>query len=69
MLRILPRPVSFAAILWMSFGTAVVSRISGGRDVGDAVVQSGGKDERHDVTFAFVFHVFHPDGRILQNEG
>jgi hypothetical protein len=43
-------------------------RISDGRDVGNVVVQrtAGGKTEDvvHDITFAFVFHAFHPDGVI-----
>ena len=43
--------------------TAVISE---GRDVGNIVVQkkteSGWVDAVHDVTFAFVFHAFHPEG-------
>ena len=42
--------------------------ISKGRDVGNVVVRHrvGGnmKDAVHDVTFAFVFHAFHPSGVI-----
>jgi hypothetical protein len=42
--------------------------IAQGRDVGGVVVQrlKDGKveDVVHDVTFAFVFHAFHPDGAI-----
>ncbi len=42
--------------------------ISAGRDVGNIVVrkQVEGKwqDVVHDITFAFVFHAFHPDGVI-----
>lgn len=38
--------------------------IASGRDVGNVVVQRGGKDIVHDVTFAFVFHVFRPQGVI-----
>jgi hypothetical protein len=38
--------------------------IAPGRDVGNVVVQRGGKDIVHDVTFAFVFHVFHRQGVI-----
>ncbi len=41
-------------------------RISGGRDVGNVLVQRrvGEEllDEVYDVTFAFVFHAFRPDG-------
>ena len=43
-------------------------RIADGRDVGNVVVRrtGGGKAEDvvHDITFAFVFHAFHPDGTI-----
>jgi hypothetical protein len=43
-------------------------RISEGRDVGNVVVRRTGggalEDVVHDVTFAFVFHAFHPDGII-----
>ncbi len=43
-------------------------KISKGRDVGNVTVQrqAGGKkvDVVHDVTFAFVFHAFRPDGVI-----
>ena len=42
--------------------------IAQGRDVGNVVVQrrsAGGlADVAYDVTFAFVFHAFHPDGRL-----
>ncbi len=38
--------------------------IAEGRDVGYVVVQRGGRDVVHDVTFAFVFHAFHPEGVI-----
>jgi hypothetical protein len=42
--------------------------ISRGRDVGNVIVQrksSGGlKDAVHDITFAFVFNAFKPEGRI-----
>ncbi len=38
--------------------------IARGRDVGNVVVQQAGTDAVHDVTFAFVFHAFHPDGTI-----
>ncbi len=43
-------------------------RISEGRDVGNVVVRRAGagppEDVVHDVTFAFVFHAFHPKGVI-----
>ena len=43
-------------------------RISEGRDLGNVVVQrrkgSALADEVHDLTFAFSFHAFHPDGVI-----
>ena len=42
--------------------------ISRGRDVGNVIVQrqsaAGLKDEVHDITFAFVFNAFKPEGRI-----
>ena len=38
--------------------------ISDGRDVGNVTVRRGGEDVVHDVTFAFVFHAFHPAGTI-----
>ena len=42
--------------------------ISQGRDIGNVTVQrkEGDKlvDEVHDVTFAFSFHAFNPDGAI-----
>ena len=41
-------------------------RISAGRDVGNVLVQRRVgeelRDEVYDVTFAFVFHAFRPDG-------
>ncbi|MFQ5954696.1 MAG: DUF3179 domain-containing protein [Kiloniellales bacterium] len=41
-------------------------QIADGRDIGNVVVQrqtaDGLEDEVHDLTFAFVFHAFHPDG-------
>ncbi len=44
------------------------SRIAKGRDVGNVVVQRRENDEMidvpYDVTFAFVFHAFHPDGNL-----
>ena len=45
--------------------------IKQGRDVGNIVVQrktdAGLEDMVYDVTFAFVFHAFHPDRKIQQN--
>ncbi len=42
------------------------ARIADGRDIGNVVVQrrtaGGPEDVVHDLTFAFVFHAFHPDG-------
>ena len=43
--------------------------IRDGRDVGNIVVQRKGargqwRDAVHDVSFAFAFHAFHPDGKI-----
>lgn len=42
-----------------------------GRDVGNVTVQrktdSGLKDEIHHVTFAFVFHAFHPEGTLFKD--
>lgn len=44
--------------------------IAKGRDVGNIVARrdtpDGEKDVRYDVTFAFVFHAFHPEVSILQ---
>ena len=44
------------------------SRIPEGRDIGNVVVQkpgpAGPEDVVYDLTFAFVFHAFRPDGRI-----
>ena len=43
-------------------------RISEGRDIGNVVVQRDTGDGRvdvvHDITFAFAFHAFRPDGTI-----
>ncbi len=43
-------------------------RISDGRDIGNVVVQrdtgAGRVDVVHDITFAFAFHAFRPDGTI-----
>ena len=38
--------------------------IAQGRDVGNVTVQKNGQDVVHDVTFAFVFHAFRPEGVI-----
>lgn len=42
--------------------------IAEGRDVGNVTVQrktaDGLKDAVHDISFAFAFHAFHPDGKI-----
>lgn len=43
--------------------------IKDGRDVGNVIVQKKGKngeleDAVHDVSFAFAFHAFHPNGKI-----
>ena len=42
-----------------------------GRDVGNVTVEeqtdSGWKDKVHHVTFAFVFHAFHPDGLLIKD--
>ncbi len=44
--------------------------IAAGRDVGNVVVQKvsgdSAEDIVHDVTFAFVFHAFRPDGRLIK---
>lgn len=45
--------------------------VGGGRDVGNVIAQRMDAQGRHqdvpyDVTFAFVFHAFHPDGAIVQ---
>ena len=45
-------------------------QINRGRDVGNVVVQRRGedgvyRDEVHDVTFAFTFHAFRPEGEIV----
>ncbi len=46
------------------------SRIAEGRDVGNVLaqrrVEGDLRDVRYDVTFAFVYHAFHPDGVIHQ---
>ena len=40
--------------------------IAKGRDVGNVIARRDGKDVRYDVTFAFVFHAFHPDLPIIK---
>ncbi len=44
------------------------SMIKLGRDIGNVVVQRQGanglEDAVHDISFAFAFHAFHPDGQI-----
>jgi len=45
--------------------------IASGRDIGNVVAQRKGadgvlKDVRYDVTFAFVYHAFHPKSAIVQ---
>ncbi|NQU57113.1 MAG: DUF3179 domain-containing protein [Rhodospirillales bacterium] len=46
------------------------NEISRGRDVGNIIVRQAQGDKwqdvTHDITFAFVFHAFHPDGVIHQ---
>jgi len=55
-------------ILWTAGQNSALDtrEISQGRDVGNIVVQKqtddGWIDAVHDVTFAFVFHAFHPEG-------
>jgi hypothetical protein len=41
-------------------------KIADGRDVGNVVVTRDGSDVAHEVTFAFVFHAFRPDGKIMR---
>lgn len=40
-------------------------RIPEGRDIGNIVVTRDGVDIAHEITFAFVFHAFRPDGEIV----
>lgn len=40
-------------------------KIANGRDVGNVVVTRDGTDVAHEVTFAFVFHAFRPEGKIV----
>jgi len=39
-------------------------KIANGRDVGNVIVTQDGKDFPYDVTFAFAFKAFRPDGII-----
>ncbi|MGB0749196.1 MAG: DUF3179 domain-containing protein [Magnetospiraceae bacterium] len=41
------------------------AKIAQGRDVGSVAVTQNGEAVVHHVTFAFVFHAFHPDGKIF----
>ena len=45
------------------------AQIAAGPEVGDIVVQRGGADVPHDVTFAFVFFAFRPDGVLHADDG
>lgn len=40
-------------------------KIAEGRDIGNVVVTRDGTDVAHEITFAFVFHAFRPDGKIV----
>ena len=40
-------------------------KIAEGRDIGNVVVTRDGTDVTHEITFAFVFHAFRPDGKII----
>jgi hypothetical protein len=57
-------------IRWVSGQNSALDsgRIAGGRDVGNVIVRRGtgpeAEDAIHDVTFAFVFRAFHPQGVI-----
>jgi hypothetical protein len=59
-------------IRWVSGQNSALDsgRIAKGRDVGNVIVQRGSgpdaEDVAHDVTFAFVFRAFHPEGVIHQ---
>ncbi|MHC8509329.1 MAG: DUF3179 domain-containing protein [Rhodospirillales bacterium] len=41
--------------------------IAKGRDVGNIIVRRGGADIPYDVTFAFVFNAFHPEGPLAHD--
>lgn len=60
-LRIAWRPGQRSAL-----DTAEIAR---GADVGNVVVQRGGQDVPHTVTFAFAFFAFHPDGVLVTRNG
>ncbi|MEX2127501.1 MAG: hypothetical protein WD871_04590, partial [Xanthobacteraceae bacterium] len=57
-------------IQWQAGQASALDAVSvgGGRDVGNVVVQrkkgEGFEDVPYDVTFAFVFHAFRPDGTL-----
>lgn len=57
-------------ITWRRGQNSALDRndIATGRDIGNVVVQregpEGARDEVYEVTFAFAFHAFHPDGTI-----
>ena len=40
-------------------------KIAEGRDIGNVVVTRDGTDVAHEITFAFVFHAFRPDGKLV----
>lgn len=42
-------------------------RIADGRDIGNVIVTKNGKDFPYDVTFAFAFKAFRPDGKFHLN--
>ncbi|WP_404379432.1 DUF3179 domain-containing protein [Caenispirillum salinarum] len=45
------------------------ARVAEGRDVGTVLVSRDGADVPYDVTFAFVFFAFHPDGVLHTRDG
>lgn len=45
------------------------ARVAEGRDVGTVLVSRDGADVPYDVTFAFVFFAFHPDGVLHTTDG
>ncbi len=64
--------VSGVTVSWKSGQASALDHtsVAGGRDVGNVVAQRIGVDGQlqdvpYDVTFAFVFHAFHPKGKIL----
>jgi len=42
-------------------------KIADGRDIGNVIVTKDGKDFPYDVTFAFAFKAFRPDGKFHLN--